>query len=729
MLALFVGASSWAHAQEVPLEVSWLGGGSTDKFTDGGNWAGGVAPVAGETVIVAVGEPTVLVEAGDVIEFGELRFGSGGIAMSGGTITTSGRQQVGYGDAAVDLTMSGGSWMTSERFLLGFQSDNFSATLSGGTSAADRTTLGSTGQYLIVGNGGASAQVALNDYAQLYGATTAKVIIADGSNNTATVTMNDYSNIYSLTNLSIGWSGGTGTVIMNDDSTINSDGVVYIGAGGSGNGTLEMHGNANLTSSGEIIVGQGSGFGSLVMDGFSSINGGQLDVGRDGSGNGLVNMTGDASIVLTGNFSVGRYTASTNTNALTMSGNASISAVNVSFGRWAQGPQMNVDVDLSGDASIAASGIFGIGGALSGEGSSTGIYSVTLSDNASVVSTYSNTGTVKWATSKSSLTLTLSDSSELLLAGTNLLIGDSGGSTTESAGTISLQDSSTMAVKSMIVGHFGADSATGWTVNVGSTTGTGSATLTVADGITLGRNDQSGGGNFSVALNIYNGVVETTSIRNGGGADTTKHTMLVDGGTIRSLADSSEFFTQLGGVDNQVLVTIAAGGATFDTQNFVVSTMLGFSGEGGLTKEGTGTLTLSGTNTYTGATVVAEGTFVVSGTLASTLVQVADDAVLTLESLALLSASTIDLASGAELQLAFSGDLTVSALIVNGTAVDVGTYSVDDLIALGLSVTFIGDNAATLTIIPEPSTYALGVGVLALGLVALRRRNRQAVRM
>ncbi len=721
MLAMLAGASGWAHGAE----IRWSGDGSTEKFTEAGNWVGDTAPVAGDTVIVDAGEPTVLIEAGDVIEFGELRFGAGGIEMTGGTITTTGRQYVGYGDAAVDLTMSGGTWTTSERFILGYQSDNFTATISGGTSTSDRTTIGSTGGYLIVGNGVATANVTLNDYAQLYGNTTTKVIIADGSGNSGTVTMNDHSNLYSKTELNIGWSGGTGKLEMMEDSTVVSDGSVKIGIGSGSVGVVTMAGNASLTSTGEIVIGNSGGTGSLIMSESSSFTGVNVDVGRDGSGSGSISLSDYAEMNLSGDLVIARYTSSTTEQLVTLSGQSSLTAANVYVGFWAQSENSSMKGKLVlKDSATIETGKLVLGDKSSGSSGAFGTATLLMSGNSTVTMTESSS-TVKWGFGEGTVLVTLSDDSEISAANTTLMLGDSGSSSREVTGTITLEDSSTMAVKSLIVGHFGGSSETGWTVNVGSTTGTGSATLTVSEGITLGRSDQSGGGNFSVALNIYNGVVETAFIQNGGGADTTKHTVLIDGGTIRSLADSSEFFTQLSGVGNQVLVTIAAGGATFDTNGYDVATTLAFSGTGGLTKEGAGTLTLSGTNTYTGTTVVAEGTFVVSGTLASTLVQVADGAVFTLESLALLSASTIELASGAELQLDFSGDLTVSALIVNGTAVDAGTYSVDDLDALGLTATFAGDNAATLTVIPEPSTYALSVGALALGLVALRRRNRR----
>lgn len=62
-------------------------------------------------------------------------------------------------------------------------------------------------------------------------------------------------------------------------------------------------------------------------------------------------------------------------------------------------------------------------------------------------------------------------------------------------------------------------------------------------------------------------------------------------------------------------VTINGGGATIDSNEFNVTVGQGMSGAGGLTKDGTGTLTLSGSSTYTGATTVSSGTLLLSGQL------------------------------------------------------------------------------------------------------------------
>jgi len=77
---------------------------------------------------------------------------------------------------------------------------------------------------------------------------------------------------------------------------------------------------------------------------------------------------------------------------------------------------------------------------------------------------------------------------------------------------------------------------------------------------------------------------------------------------------------------------------------------------GGLTSTGAGTNYLIGANTYTGNTVVSSGT-------------------LGLAQATLASSSTVNIASGAKLQLDFSGTNQVAALILNGVSQAYGVYN------------------------------------------------------
>jgi autotransporter-associated beta strand protein len=89
--------------------------------------------------------------------------------------------------------------------------------------------------------------------------------------------------------------------------------------------------------------------------------------------------------------------------------------------------------------------------------------------------------------------------------------------------------------------------------------------------------------------------------------------MNLNGGTLQA-AGSIELISN---ANDHIAVNVLSGGAIIDTQSFNASIseiLRDGGGGGGLTKNGTGTLTLSAINTYTGATTVSAGTLAVNGT-------------------------------------------------------------------------------------------------------------------
>jgi autotransporter-associated beta strand protein len=134
-------------------------------------------------------------------------------------------------------------------------------------------------------------------------------------------------------------------------------------------------------------------------------------------------------------------------------------------------------------------------------------------------------------------------------------------------------------------------------------------------------------------VNLNGGVLAATRVGaatsavQAGGTPTA--TFNFNGGTLKARASSATFYQGNASAPVLPIVSIVKiGGAIIDTTNFNISILeplqhdstLGGGADGGLTKNGTGTLTLGANNTYTGLTVVNNGTLLVNGSVAGAAV-------------------------------------------------------------------------------------------------------------
>lgn len=201
----------------------------------------------------------------------------------------------------------------------------------------------------------------------------------------------------------------------------------------------------------------------------------------------------------------------------------------------------------------------------------------------------------------------------------NISVGVNTGST----GSLTIQNGSTLTSSgaSLVIGVAGGSNGT---VTV---TGAGSQWITSGSQINLGA---SGNG----TLNIQNGaaVVAQSGVSLGTFAGGTG-TLNINGGSRLETNNLARVAVGTGQVnfDNAILrarinnnffisgfspgnLNIAAGGLTIDTQAFTVGAGSGFSGVGGLTKIGAGTLNLRVSSDYTGPTMIQVGTLALAST-------------------------------------------------------------------------------------------------------------------
>ena len=131
----------------------------------------------------------------------------------------------------------------------------------------------------------------------------------------------------------------------------------------------------------------------------------------------------------------------------------------------------------------------------------------------------------------------------------------------------------------------------------------------IAGVISNGSLIKTGGGNLILA-NAGNTYADTTTISGGfltvaasGALGSASNTLEFNGGTLRATGTITSPSTRD--------VTMTSTGI-IDTNGQAISIAGNIGGAGGLTKNGTGTLTLSGTNTYGGITTVNAGTLAIT---------------------------------------------------------------------------------------------------------------------
>ena len=617
--------------------ADWTGGTNTD-WNDATNWSGGSVPTGQNAIInnssgnIATISANLSVTPNDI----DVRNGSrlDHVAGTAGT--------------------NGGSWMFVGQ-------DN------------------SAGTYNLANTGSAGAGI--TGFAQgsgSFNATGNLLVGAFGDNRTGTIRVNTSGTLAVSGELFIGDSqNSTGNFLL-ESGTMTANNKIFVG-NNKANGTLTMSGGT-LTKTGgdETFVGRDQGTGTITQSGGTITLNHNLYVGQSSGSTGTYNISGSSVLNVARDFVVGRESG---TGTLNMTGgtitktgdekfivghNNGVGTVVQSGGTISANNELyigNENASASGTYTLSGTGALNVSNeVVVGRESGTGVLNVdggtlTTSGNGNMyVGRRNGTGTLNQTNGTIVVnkefgvgtrddnkigTGTYNLSGGLLTASNNIFIGKEQGA----SGTMTMNGGTMTGSDKLIIGHnqaTGSLSHSAGTLNVqnevyignensassvGTYTLSGSAVLNVGNEVQVGRDNGTG------TFNLNGGTVTTKKIEGGNGSATVNF----NGGIVKAKQDESNFITNLDTANLQ------GGGAVINSDGYQLATSQVFTGTGGITKNGAGTLTLSSTSSFSGATTVAGGTLVISGNISTS------------------SLTTVN--SGATL----SGSGTVGAAVINGT--------------------------------------------------------------
>jgi autotransporter-associated beta strand protein len=475
--------------------------------------------------------------------------------------------------------------------------------------------------------------------------------------------------------------------------------------------TYDQTGSANLkvgglaAPAGNMFVGLDNGTVSTWnINTTGTAEAGNIYAGTTGASTGVINMTA-GTVLVSGEMQVGgTFWGNGGTGQLNMTG-GTVTANIVSFARGG-----------NGDAAISGTGVIS-GGTLNSRQWFTLGFAGSTSNTATVTN---NGGTINVNTAGGGvLEMGVFD------ATTNLF--------TVNSGSVNLQNNASIGF-----GEGGNHTGTStFTQNGGTVTffSDGGTTAGGTGSVNLGN----GGSTGTYAYNLNGGTLTAPSVsKTSAGANGSFN---FNGGTLKASTSTTLFMQGLSAANVQ------NGGAIIDTNgyNITIGQALLDAGTGGLTKQGTGTLTLSGANTYDGATLVSAGTLFVTGSLESNSVTVGSGATIggngTLAGTLNFDAGSMLDVSGGTMTIgglvSFDGfgfgnligfDVNSAALgtytLITGTNFDftnVSNFGAANALALGGGKSaYFQEGSLQVVVVPEPGAALLG----GLGLLALVRRRR-----
>ena len=211
----------------------------------------------------------------------------------------------------------------------------------------------------------------------------------------------------------------------------------------------------------------------------------------------------------------------------------------------------------------------------------------------------------------------------LLTAEAFLVQGSSGNGNDAGLSTPATLDNLTLNTAGNIgVGRWSLVIGGASTVNAGGVIGGGGivsspdwGTLTIQDSAVVTASGGVNGNAEAWSLNLNGGTLVTKSLRASDRESDGTARLTFNGTIVKPTQDNDNFVTVGANWQSTSSALIGNNGAVFDTdgKSIAVQVNLKPSGNGGLTKQGAGTLTLSGANTYAGGTAVNGGTLKTPG--------------------------------------------------------------------------------------------------------------------
>ncbi|MGN6370263.1 MAG: autotransporter-associated beta strand repeat-containing protein, partial [Phycisphaerae bacterium] len=366
-------------------------------------------------------------------------------------------------------------------------------------------------------------------------------------------------------NLVVGTATTTATVYMKPGSS-DAGGFVQIGGGNSVSGAFVMTGGTLSTGTSEFwLATADGGYGYMNMSGGSVTVGNWMALGR-GGGQGVMDVSGNATLSITANnLTIGSFGGSTTDihGVVTVSGNANVSSAGAIY----VGENTPGVMTVMGNATVSAAG--GDGVMFSKNSATTGILNLNGGTTSTTKLTMNLAGT-STANFNGGTLKALGNSTNFISNLTNAIVYSGG---------ITLDDGGFNVTVPQVLQAPTASGISAAGLTVSGTGFIGEPVVTVSGG--------DGSGATAVANIDANGNLTGITVTNPGTGYTTAPSFSIMGGGLGSTGSISGTATLVPNVG------------------------------GGLTKQGTGTVTLSAANTYTGGTTVNGGTLVISGSIVS----------------------------------------------------------------------------------------------------------------